>query len=111
MGCGTLCLSYKYPGIEKEYKIGKHLDVWEDFDDLKDKIKYYLKNDYLRDKIAKAGCEYVAKPVPGIPAEDKELPRSKPAMIRRADRSRKNRVQDFFGGHGSLKFCGGSTGR
>lgn len=61
MGSGTFCLSYKYPGIEKEYKIGKHLDVWENFDDLREKIDYYLGNDYQRTTIARAGCEYVHK--------------------------------------------------
>ena len=59
MGSGAFCLSYKYPGIEKEYKIGKHLDVWENFHDLREKIDYYLGNDYQRTTIARAGCEYV----------------------------------------------------
>lgn len=61
MGCGAFCLSYKYPGIEKEYKIGKHLDVWESFDELNEKIKYYLHHEKKRNQIALAGFKHVSK--------------------------------------------------
>lgn len=61
MGSGIMCLSHNYPGIELEYEIGKHLDVWNDFDELEQKIDYYLANETERKRIAKAGCDHVHK--------------------------------------------------
>lgn len=59
MGSGAFCLSYHYDDIGKEFKIGKHLDVWSDFDELINKIDYYLKSEIERKLIAKCGCELV----------------------------------------------------
>jgi spore maturation protein CgeB len=59
MGCGVMCLSHYYEGIEKEYEIGKHLDVWGSFEELEQKIDYYMSHEDERKQIAKAGCEHV----------------------------------------------------
>lgn len=59
MGSGCFCLSHNYPGIEKEFEIGKHLDVWNDLTELKAKIDLYLKDNDLRNKIAAAGSKHV----------------------------------------------------
>jgi len=59
MGSGAFCLSHNYQGIENDFKIKKHLDIWNDIDELIEKIKYYLHNDYERDLIAKEGCKFV----------------------------------------------------
>lgn len=61
MGCGIMCLSHYYEGIELEYGIGKHLDVWRNLDELEQKIDYYLSHEDERKRIAKAGCEHVHK--------------------------------------------------
>lgn len=40
---------------------GVHFGVWENFEDLKEKIYYYLKDDSARDNIAKAGMALVRR--------------------------------------------------
>jgi hypothetical protein len=42
MGCGAFMLSNYYKGIEKDFEIGKHLDVWQTLPELEKKIDYYL---------------------------------------------------------------------
>lgn len=59
MACGCFCLSYHYKGIERDFKIGEHLDTFKSEKELKDKIDYYLKNDEVRNRIAAAGQKYV----------------------------------------------------
>lgn len=59
MGSGAFCLSHQYPNIEKDFKLGEELVVWESIEDLIQKIKYYLNNDAERRKIALKGCELV----------------------------------------------------
>lgn len=62
MGTGTpICLTKGYKGIEKDYEPGINLDVWNNFNELKDKIDYYLTNDEDRIKIAHNGYELVNK--------------------------------------------------
>ena len=61
MGSGAFCLSKWFPEIENDYQDGKHLVLWRDFVDLKNKIDYYLKNDSERKRIARAGNELVLK--------------------------------------------------
>ncbi len=59
MGSGCFCLSHKYPDIEKDFVIGKHLDIFTTFDELKQKIDYYMEHDEERATIAKQGADYV----------------------------------------------------
>lgn len=61
IGSGVMVLSHNYPEIEKEFEPGKHLDVWNSFDELFDKIDYYLAEGNERKKIAKAGSDHVHK--------------------------------------------------
>lgn len=64
IGRGGFCLHVYHDGIEKEYQIGKHFDVFyreEPFENLKEKIDYWLKNDELREKIANEGMIYTQK--------------------------------------------------
>jgi hypothetical protein len=44
MFCGALCLTKYFKGIEKLFTRGLHLDWWNTFDELKEKITYYLSN-------------------------------------------------------------------
>ena len=57
MGCGLFCLSHKYTGIEKDFEIGKHLDVFNNNLELIEKIDYYLNNNEKRQEIAQNGYE------------------------------------------------------
>jgi spore maturation protein CgeB len=56
---GAFCLSHHYKGIEKDFEVGAHLDTWRTIDELKEKVKYYLENEQLRNAIAQAGHEHV----------------------------------------------------
>jgi hypothetical protein len=54
-GCKTLLLTNYTPGLEKLFKIGEEIVVYENFNDLDDKINFYLKNESERKKIEIAG--------------------------------------------------------
>lgn len=58
MACGTMCLAYRHKDIEKEFIIGKHIDVWSDLDELESKIEHYLRSD-ATSVIAANGCKLV----------------------------------------------------
>lgn len=53
--CGTFQLSYYVDGIERCYALGEELAVYLDPDDMIDKVRYYLNNSELRERIASAG--------------------------------------------------------
>lgn len=59
MACGCFCLSHNYPGIEKAFTPGVHLDTWNTLKELQQKIDYYLKNPVKREMIADEGHKLV----------------------------------------------------
>lgn len=59
MGSGAFCLSHKYKGIEEDFDIARQLDVWSDFNELTEKIDYYLTNEIERRAKAYFGYDYV----------------------------------------------------
>ena len=59
MGSGAFYLAHYYPGIEKDFTIGEHLDVWHDIDELEEKIAHYLTRPEEAAKIAFNGMELV----------------------------------------------------
>ena len=59
MGSGAFYLAHYYPGIEKDFERGVHLDWWYDLDELSAKVDYYLEHDEERCRIAAAGSELV----------------------------------------------------
>jgi len=63
MACGTFLLTDKPEDLERcGYRDGEHLVLYKnDFSDLEDKIKYFLKNEKEREEIAKNGMEFVRK--------------------------------------------------
>jgi spore maturation protein CgeB len=61
MGTGTMCLTKRYKGIEADYKEKTHLDAWDNLEELKEKIDYYLENKTERNKIAIKGNELMLK--------------------------------------------------
>lgn len=58
LGSGTFCLSHNYNGIEQDYKIGEHLDVFNDIPQLIAKCHHYLNNMPVRNQIAIAGYKH-----------------------------------------------------
>lgn len=54
-GCGTFLLTNYTEGLEKLFDIGKELVVYNNLQELEDKVKYYLENEEEREEIAKAG--------------------------------------------------------
>lgn len=59
MASGGFVLTTPWNGIEKTFKVGEHLDVFNSPEELKEKIDYYLVNENLREKIARCGNKYV----------------------------------------------------
>lgn len=62
LACGTLFLTDRPRDLERlGFVDGKHLVLYRDLNDLRDKIKYYLKHETERLHIAKQGMEFVRK--------------------------------------------------
>lgn len=59
LGCGTFLLTNYTPGLEKLFRIDKHLVIYKDRQDLVDKVTYFSKNREAREQIARAGYHYV----------------------------------------------------
>lgn len=60
MGTGTpLCLTKNYKGLKEDYSPGVNVATWDDFDELKQNIDFYLKNEKIRKEIALHGNELV----------------------------------------------------
>lgn len=59
MSSGAFCLTHRYEGLEQDFQEGYHLEAWSTYEELLDKIKYYLDNDRERNKIARRGCREV----------------------------------------------------
>ena len=60
-GCGGFILTNNTPHLEEYYDIGKEIVCFEDMEDLKEKINYFLNHDSEREKIALAGYERTLK--------------------------------------------------
>ncbi len=56
LGSGALCLTHRFPNIEKDFKIGDEVVVWDSLQDLCNKIRYYIANEKEREIIAMRGC-------------------------------------------------------
>ena len=54
-GVGSFCLTDYKPNIEELFIPGKEIETFKDFEEMLDKIRYYLKHDAQRMKIAQAG--------------------------------------------------------
>jgi spore maturation protein CgeB len=61
LGSGCMCLSQHYPGIEKDFIPGVHLDTFRDLPELTQKVSYYLIKANERQRIARAGQELCHK--------------------------------------------------
>lgn len=61
MGCGAFYLCRYVNGIEEMFKIGEELETFNDKEEMIDKIRFYIKNETLRKKIAEKGKEKILK--------------------------------------------------
>jgi spore maturation protein CgeB len=59
LGCGCFCLTQPIQGLEQLFQDGKHLVVFDGYEDLCNKIDYYLKHEEEREKIALEGQKEV----------------------------------------------------
>ena len=59
LGCKTFLLTNYTPGLEKLFDIGKELVIYNNIEDLDNKVKYYLENENERNKIADFGYKRV----------------------------------------------------
>jgi spore maturation protein CgeB len=60
-GCGGFYLTQDCKQIRELYAVGTHLDVWENLNDLREKISYYRSQPDKRKQLAVAGREHVIK--------------------------------------------------
>jgi len=63
MASGSFCLTHHFPGIEKVFERGVHLDWFENFDEMLDLVDKYLKDDEERKAIASLKGLYHVLPV------------------------------------------------
>jgi glycosyl transferase family 1 len=59
LAAGGFLLTEYRPEIEREFKIGQHLDCFHTPDEAREKAQYYLDNQQKREEIARAGQEFV----------------------------------------------------
>lgn len=59
MGCGGFLLTNYQLEISELFIIGKEIEIYRDFDEMEDKIKYYLANEDIRIRIAYNGYKAV----------------------------------------------------
>lgn len=59
MSCGCFCLTQYFPGIHLMFTKGLHLDWWQNFDELEEKLNYYLSYPEQARIIAKNGMNHV----------------------------------------------------
>lgn len=59
MGCGGFMLTNYQPELEELFNIGTEIEVYHNLDELVDKVRYYLKHDRERIRIAMNGYQKV----------------------------------------------------
>lgn len=62
LACGTFFLADMPEDLDVlGFKDGKHLVIYNGFEDFRDKVKYYLKHEIERERIARYGMKFVRK--------------------------------------------------
>lgn len=59
MGMGGFVLTNYQPEVEELFEIGKNIEVYHDFDEMVDKVKFYSDNENARKKIALNGKKII----------------------------------------------------
>jgi spore maturation protein CgeB len=70
--CGGFLLTDYIEELEEFYEVGKEIETYGDIEELRDKIKYYLKNESARRDIAAKGYEKAVK-MPGWEERIREM--------------------------------------
>jgi len=58
-GSGGFLLTARVPGLEKQFEIGKHLDVYDSMEELCAKLGYWISKDQERETIRRVGFNHV----------------------------------------------------
>lgn len=58
LGSGGFVLTMPWDGMEEDFTVGEHLDVFRDPVELQDKVQFYLENEEFRERVARQGWEY-----------------------------------------------------
>jgi len=61
LAAGGFLLTQPWPGMEKDFEVGRHLDTFESADELQRKIAFWLSHEGARLKEARAGCRAVQR--------------------------------------------------
>nr|MCR5671738.1 DUF3880 domain-containing protein [Butyrivibrio sp.] len=61
MGMGGFCLTNYQPEVEDLFTPGKDIEVYHDFDEMEEKIRFYLENESKRFQIARAAGETIQR--------------------------------------------------
>lgn len=61
MASGGFLLTEPWPHMEDDFRVGVDFDVFTSVEELRSKIDYYLKNNYIREKIAMNGYNSVQR--------------------------------------------------
>jgi len=61
LGCGCFCLTQPIIGLEQLFQDEKHLAIFTTYEDLVNKINYYLNHNYEREQIALEGQKEVLR--------------------------------------------------
>lgn len=56
-GCGTFLLTEHYGNLSEYFEIGREIETFRDAEEMIDKIRFYLRHDALRERIARNGQE------------------------------------------------------
>lgn len=59
MGSNCMALAYYYPGIETDFEIGVHLDVFNNPSELRERCQFYLENTEVREQIRNNGYNLI----------------------------------------------------
>ena len=59
LGSGGFCLTNYQADLPELLQIGEHLDIYSSFDELEEKIHYYLEHPDIRKEIAQNGYDIV----------------------------------------------------
>jgi len=59
MAAGAFVLTTDVPEIHKDFKVGHHLEAFSSYEDLYERVSFYLVEEKLRERIAKSGTEWI----------------------------------------------------
>lgn len=61
LGCGTFCLTKRFPEMEDDFEEDIELVAWDTMEDLIDEIEFWLANEGIRKAVAECGNEVALK--------------------------------------------------